>query len=111
MTDVHPRQALEWGRRRAFRIGESRSLRGRRPRTQMSWYFANRARSDSPGIVLGGALRSGTTLARVILDSHPQIACGPESQLFCGRFEEYSLSRKFEVTRSAIRRLEQTSPS
>jgi protein-tyrosine sulfotransferase len=77
----------------------------------MSWYFANRARSDSPGIVLGGALRSGTTLARVILDSHPQIACGPESQLFCGRFEEYSLSRKFEMSRSAIRRLEQTSPS
>ena len=56
-------------------------------------------------------MRSGTTLARVILDSHPQIACGPESQLFCGRFEEYALSRKFEIGRGAIRRMERTSPS
>jgi len=56
-------------------------------------------------------MRSGTTLARVILDSHPQIACGPESQLFCGRFEEYALSRKFEIGRGEIRRMERTSPS
>ena len=33
-------------------------------------------------IVIGGCGRSGTTLVRVILDSHPQISCGPESNVF-----------------------------
>lgn len=38
--------------------------------------------SDRRHVVLGGCGRSGTTLARVILDSHPGICCGPESKLF-----------------------------
>jgi len=37
--------------------------------------------SSSRHIVLGGCGRSGTTLARVILDSHPDICCGPESKV------------------------------
>jgi hypothetical protein len=55
-------------------------------------------------------MRSGTTLTRVILDSHPDIVCGPESQLFCGRFEEYALARKFDVSRAEIRRMEREAP-
>jgi hypothetical protein len=51
-------------------------------------------------------MRSGTTLARVVLDSHPDIACGPESQLFCCRFEEFALARKFDMSRRTIRRME-----
>ena len=31
-----------------------------------------------PPIFIGGAGRSGTTLLRVMLDSHRHIACGPE---------------------------------
>ena len=38
--------------------------------------------SSQNHIVIGGCGRSGTTLVRVILDSHPQISCGPESNAF-----------------------------
>ncbi len=37
-----------------------------------------------PPIFIGGAGRSGTTLLRVMLDSHPNIACGPEIKTFPG---------------------------
>src|SRR5256885_11143710 len=33
-------------------------------------------------IFIEGLNRSGTTLMRRLLDSHPHIACGPESNLF-----------------------------
>src|SRR2546421_7871728 len=33
-------------------------------------------------IFIGGLQRSGTKLMRLLLDSHPHIACGPESNLF-----------------------------
>jgi len=34
-----------------------------------------------PPIIVGGCPRSGTTLLRLILDSHPAIACGPEFKM------------------------------
>ena len=49
-------------------------------------------------IVIGGCGRSGTTLLRVMLDSHPEIACGPESLLFLPvPINMQDLSWKFEI--------------
>lgn len=39
-------------------------------------------------IIIGGPPRSGSTLLRVILDSHPDIVCGPETSLFLRSFAE-----------------------
>ena len=44
----------------------------------------------SDPILIGGEPRSGTTLLRVILDSHSAIACGPESHFFVDpKFQEF----------------------
>ena len=56
--------------------------------------------------MIGGASRSGTTLVRVMVDSHPDIACGPESSLFRGVFHETILHRQFDFARRDLRRLE-----
>lgn len=49
-------------------------------------------------IILGGCGRSGTTLARVILDSHPGICCGPESKVFLpGALDLARLQNRFNL--------------
>jgi hypothetical protein len=49
-------------------------------------------------IVIGGCGRSGTTLLRVILDSHPRISCGPESNVFLQPVLQLPrLTRKFKL--------------
>ncbi len=40
-------------------------------------------------IVVGGCLRSGTSLVRRILDSHPRIHCGPEITFFRDFYGDY----------------------
>lgn len=45
-------------------------------------------RRDWP-IVVGGCLRSGTSLVRRILDSHPRIHCGPEITFFRDFYGDY----------------------
>jgi hypothetical protein len=44
-------------------------------------------RSDAAPIFIVGAPRSGTTLLRLILDSHSHISCGPETHLIAGMDE------------------------
>lgn len=44
-------------------------------------------------------------MLRVILDSHPHIACGPESSLLTGGFLPHKLTRRFEVPEEEIWRL------
>lgn len=48
----------------------------------VDWYKCDGYTSSHNPIVIGGSARSGTTLLRVILDSHQNIYCGPESYLF-----------------------------
>jgi len=38
-------------------------------------------------VFLTGCHRAGTTLVRFLLDSHPRIACPPESKFLCGLYE------------------------
>ena len=45
--------------------------------------------SDSRPIIVGGCYRSGTSLVRRLLDSHPRIHCGPEVKFFRDLHADY----------------------
>lgn len=45
--------------------------------------------NDSRPIIVGGCYRSGTTLVRRLLDSHPRIHCGPEVKFFRDFYGDY----------------------
>ncbi len=54
-------------------------------------------------IVLGGCGRSGTTLLRMMLDSHRRICCGPESSLFRRRaIDPDWLADRFGFSRAEV---------
>jgi protein-tyrosine sulfotransferase len=66
--------------------------------------FAAAAPSAFSPIVLGGCGRSGTTLLRMMLDSHRRICCGPESSLFRRRAVDTRwLAERFDFRHDEVR--------
>lgn len=68
------------------------------------WWRRRHSRhvSTQSPIILAGCQRSGTTLLRVILDSHPHIACGPETSLLTGGYVPHKLATRFELPEEEI---------
>jgi hypothetical protein len=63
-------------------------------------------------IVLGGCGRSGTTLLRMILDSHPAICCGPESNVFRrSALDPAELALKFDLEPGRVRAIHHSAGS
>ncbi len=61
------------------------------------------ARSERPFATVCGCGRSGTTLVRVILDSHPELHAGPESLLLLPvPIDTGDLARKFDLARADL---------
>jgi ornithine cyclodeaminase/alanine dehydrogenase-like protein (mu-crystallin family) len=59
--------------------------------------------SDCPIVTVCGCGRSGTTLTRVMLDSHPALFAGPESLLFLPKpIDPADLAFKFDIDRAEI---------
>lgn len=55
-------------------------------------------------IVIGGCGRSGTTLLRMMLDSHSHFCCGPESSVFRRRaLDPDALADRFGIARGEMR--------
>jgi hypothetical protein len=76
-------------------------LRGRSLRA--ADHFDTEYVSESSPIVIGGVARSGTTLLRVMLDSHRNICCGPESWLFTERrIERDKLAYRFDIPEARL---------
>ncbi len=75
-----------------------------------SWSAA--APSGFAPIALGGCGRSGTTLLRVMLDSHRRICCGPESSVFRRRaIDPDALAERFGFTHAQVRRIHASAAS
>lgn len=70
-----------------------------------TWIAAPHRSNDEP-IIIVGCGRSGTSLLRVMLDAHPAIACGPESELFLQRSpRRRRLALRFDMTRRRVDQL------
>lgn len=66
--------------------------------------FSGGPRPGFAPVVVGGCGRSGTTLLRMMLDSHPRICCGPESSVFRRRaLDPDALAERFSLARQEVR--------
>ena len=70
------------------------------------WYRKDHVSEENP-VIIGGCARSGTTLMRVMIDTHPNIYCGPETGLLylrtLTRRKIRKLSRKLEVPEEELK--------
>lgn len=74
--------------------------------------FTGDPRPGFAPIVLGGCGRSGTTLLRMMLDSHPRICCGPESSVFRRRaLDPEALADRFGLARGDVRAIDEAAVS
>jgi hypothetical protein len=63
-------------------------------------------------VVVCGCGRSGTTLARVMLDTHPELYAGPESLVFLPvPVDAGDLARKFDLGEREVQALHEGTPS
>jgi hypothetical protein len=70
------------------------------------WYRKDYVSEENP-VVIGGCARSGTTLMRVMIDTHPDIYCGPETALLylrtLTRRKIRKLSKKLEIPEEELK--------
>lgn len=74
--------------------------------------FSERFVSAATPVLVGGCGRSGTTLLRLMLDSHRHICCGPESRLFLpGKVNYEWLSDQFAIPLGTVKRIYKSADS
>ena len=103
-------ETLNLGCARARRLGLYRLEKSWNHLVHVNWYTCDRYTSSHNPIIIGGSARSGTTLLRVILDSHQNLYCGPESNLFNAEDNRNSrritnLSVKFGISKKTIKKM------
>ncbi|MCP4362226.1 MAG: sulfotransferase [Chloroflexi bacterium] len=88
-----------------------RTLQKERNDTSFPWDWSTTV-SEANAVIIGGSGRSGTTLLRVMLDSHPNICIGPESWLFTPKaISIEKLAHNFELPKSLVQKMIHTAAS
>lgn len=77
--------------------------------TARGWYDAA-VRMEDPAIFIGGCDRSGTTLFKSVIDRHPDLACGPETNIWGRPFRIGSLGSLWEIPKADLERRSRAAP-